>query len=215
MNRDLVNRLSDYDFKQIIESSFSINEVAKKIGFKHLPGSNSKNKIKERMFKLNLSLREKQEKLIFEKEETNFENSRSVGNVGESNFILEASKLNLAISKPIFDDLPYDFIVQTKYGLKKVQVKTSEFLDKDKSKVTFNLTKGVAYKKGVRLKGNYLKEDLDYFYLYCIEINESYFIENKEISEITIRIKETANKQDKGVNHSKDLLFSKVIKDLI
>jgi hypothetical protein len=198
-----------------VTSSKSINEVARKLGFKHIPGQKSKDRIKKRMADMNIFLVEREEAKVYEKQESIFNNTRSVGNVGESAFILESSRIDLAISKPVFDDLPYDFILETKFGLKKIQVKTAEFMDSTKSKIRFKSVKGVSYRKGVRETGKYAPEDLDYFFLHCIENKESYLVKNEGKGEIIIRIEKSRNGQTKGVNFSQDVLFSKVVKELI
>jgi hypothetical protein len=215
MNKDKIYSPSIDEFVSIVTSSKSINEVARKLGFKHIPGQRSKDRIKKRIADMNISLAEREEVKVYEKQESVFGNTRSVGNVGESVFILESSRMDLAISKPVFDDLPYDFILDTKFGLKKIQVKTAQFMDSTKSKVRFKSVKGVSYRKGVRETGKYNSEDLDYFFLHCIENGESYLVKNEGKTETIIRTSKPRNGQNKGVNFAEDVLFSKVVKDLI
>lgn len=215
MNKDKIYSPSIDEFVSIVTSSKSINEVARKLGFKYIPGQRSKDRIKKRMADMNISLTEREEAKVYEKQESVFGNTRSVGNVGESAFILESSKMDLAISKPVFDDLPYDFILETKSGLKKIQVKTAQFMDKTKTKIDFKAAKGVSYRKGIRTVGKYSSDEVDYVFLHCIENGESYLVKNEGKTDITVRVSKPRNGQIDKINFAEDILFSKVVKDLI
>jgi hypothetical protein len=214
MHKDLVNSINDLEFSKIVRSSTSINEVASKLGFKYSPGKNSKNKIKKRILDLNLSLKELETiKVVKFENKTNYNTTTDVGNVGDSKFVFEAAQLGLKISKPVFEGYPYDYLLETKYGIKKIQIKTSEFKNTENT-VVFDITRGVSYKKGRRINGKYNQNQVDYFYLYCIEIDESYFIENPNQYGIVIRLNEISHNNATGSRFSKDIIFKNVIKDL-
>jgi hypothetical protein len=215
MHKDLVNSVNDSEFSKIVRSSTSINEVATRLGFKHNPGKNSKDKIKKRILDLNLSLKEVETVEVVKFQNTsNYNTTTDVGNIGDSKFVFEAAQLGLKISKPVFEGYPYDYVLETKYGFKKIQVKTSEFLN-TKDTIRFNITKGVAYKKGRRVNGKYNQKDVDYFYLYCIENNESYLIENPNQTDFVVRLTDSTKNNQHGFNFSKNIMFKDVIKDLL
>ena len=206
MNKSLVYAVNDFQFSEIVKESKSINEVATRLGFKHVPGKTSKESIKKRIFNLNLELKSKE--IISEvkiKNTSDYNHTTQIGNVGEAKFILDASKFNLRVSKPVFEGYPYDYILDTRDGFKKIQVKTSEFKDTENT-IVFDITKGVSYKQGRRISGKYNKDDVDYFYLYCIENDESYLIENPNKLSITVRLNESSHNNGLGSNFSKNIL---------
>jgi hypothetical protein len=218
MNKNLVNSITDKEFIKIVNNSKSINEVAKKLGFQYTPGGGSKKRIKDRMNQLNLSFEEKEYKkdLNYEKKNSNYNSTTDIGNIGEAKFILDCTRNNISLYKPVFDGDINDFIIKTKDGFKKIQVKTSEFIEPNNEVIRFTISKGVSYNKGRRIKASYKKEDVDYFYLYCIENDESYLVNNYfSKKEIKIRLNETNANNQYEINYRKDYLFDNVIKDIL
>lgn len=212
MNKDLVYVPTDLEFKRIVESSLSVNEVSRKLGFKHSPGGSSRQRINKRMKSLGLALRKESAEDIKQrssriKNTSNFKNKSSLGNVGEANFIKEATKYKLEIFKPLFDGSSIDFIVILDNKPVRIQVKTSEFR-KTKNTISFSLTTGTGYIKGNRIKNVYEKDIIDYFYLYSVELDQSYIIPFEQKQEIIIRLAKDKYVQ-KTMNFAEDLLFSK------
>lgn len=212
MNKDLVNALNDSDFSVIVLTSHSITEVARKLGFAHKPGSSSAQRIKERINKLDLKLseRKKYKNTIKEKNESFFESNIKIGNIGESKFLFESAVLSLRVSKPVFEGLPYDYLVEKKDGsFLKIQVKTTEYINGEF--IDFYTRKKI----GHLIVDIYSEKDVDYFYLYCIQTDQSFLIKNKKQGSIRIRLEETKNNQIQNVNFYNDFIFKKEIINII
>lgn len=64
----------------------------------------------------------------------------------------------------------------------------------------------------------YKEDEVDYFFLYCIENNESYLIDYKQVNtktEFTLRVEKTKNNQVKNINMAKDFIFEEKIKEIL
>jgi len=223
MNKDLVNGLSDLKFAELVNDSSSIAEIARKLGFAHNPGKNSKNKIKERIKNLGLEIDKKKMKKEFSdriEESENFSNFKDIGNVGSAKFILDCIEFGLTISQPFGDNSPYDFILDINGQLKKIQVKTTSVFKNGvsifKTVKSYRINNKNIYKR-------YLKEEVDYFYLYSIPLKESYFISfedtlhgksNKTASE-SIYVRKEFKINSPLIRESEKILFQKVIKELL
>ena len=211
MNKTIVNSINDDEFKKIVESSTSILEVSKKLGFKHSPGKGSKDRIKKRIDELNISLDTKTKKERVTKE-SNYVNTKEIGFVGEKALEFECAKNRITYFKTDTDNLPYDYLIQMKDGLKKVQVKTTEFKDTDSS-IIFHVGHGNYYTNSKR---GYNVDEIDYVFLYCIETEQSFLVKySKEQKSFTIKLSKTKNNQKEKINFYEDLIFSKEILKLV
>jgi len=211
MNKTIVNSINDDEFKKIVESSSSILEVSKKLGFKHSPGKGSKDRIKKRINELNISLdtRTKKEREI---KESNYANTKEIGFVGEKALEFECAKNKIIYFKTDTDNLPYDYLIQMKDGFKKVQVKTTEFKNDD-SKIEFSTRHGNYYTNSHRV---YKKDEIDYFYLYCIETGQSFLLKNDgKGSTLVVRLLEPKNNQKDKIKMFYDYEFTKIIRELL
>lgn len=205
MNKDLVYSVSDSEFKKIVRESYYLNQVGKKLGFKHTPGGRSKKRISERMESLNLSLKKLPPKPEELKRDSNYGNTKDVGFVGEKYFEYECAKNNIIFLKTSSDNLPYDYLIWTNDGFKKVQVKTAEFLKSGGTRAVFNFRKGNYYTGHAR---NYSKEDTDLFYLFSIEGEMSFLIDfKKDLYAITIRLDHENSRQNVNINRADELRF--------
>ena len=84
------------------------------------------------------------------------------GNITEQKCFLKCLEYGYNISKPIFDNARYDFILDTGEHLLRIQVKTSTWLDEEHTAFSFN-----GYSQHSIGHGNkrmkYTKEEIDYF----------------------------------------------------
>lgn len=176
MSNSLVDNTSDLKFIKIVNNSTSLREIAKKLGFANNLGSSSRKKIQTRIDNLGLKLKEKQEIKNVKKEKTNNPpvNHNITGNIGLGRAMNDFIRSGSITSLPINQDAPYDLIPGSKKGkIFKVQVKaTDEFKD---GKSVFKTTRSNR-NENIR----YTKEQVDYFYLYSIPLNEAYLIPFKE-----------------------------------
>lgn len=65
-------------------------------------------------------------------------NKTQIGDITEQKFILYCLENDIPISRPIGNNLPYDFIIEIDNQLLKIQVKTSRRSRKTKDVITFN-----------------------------------------------------------------------------
>lgn len=86
------------------------------------------------------------------------------GNISEQQFILYCLKHDINISRPIFNDLRYDFIIEYNNKLLRIQVKTA-YKAKDNQRFVFNTSNSVCTMNEIRKKT--YENDIDYFAVYC------------------------------------------------
>lgn len=110
--------------------------------------------------------------------------SKRTGNISELEFLLNASKKGLSVSKPYGDDERYDFIVEFNGKMKRVQVKSvNSTSNSSKSSQVYNVTfNGKCYKKDVEILAIYLIDKNVWYVIpakkvtanYAIELNPTY-----------------------------------------
>ena len=84
---------------------------------------------------------------------------KSQGNVGEAKAILHYTEKGFIVSKPLFENAPYDLVVDTRKELLRVQVKTSEH-QKGNGKYEVNLRVFGGNRSGIG-KAKKLSEEVD------------------------------------------------------
>lgn len=109
---------------------------------------------------------------------------KNIGELTELRFYLKAFLIGFVVSKPFGDNAKYDFIVDAKGRLSRVQVKSTNVKDK--------YTAGDGYRinssYGATRKNGYTKENIDFLAVYIIPEDTWYIIPISEISGIkTIR----------------------------
>lgn len=114
-------------------------------------------------------------------------------------------ELGFQVCQPLVSDSRYDFVVDIKGKLLKIQVKTSH-LAEDNSYFEFATSTSHTNTKGT-VNRSYTTEEIDYFA--TIYNNECYII---PVSECgcrcqRLRLKPTKNKQTAGIKFAKDFLL--------
>lgn len=236
MHRPIVNAISDEDFKNIVESSQTMTELSLKLGFKHKAGGEAIKRIKTRMEKLNIKMKEKPkskkeillekmkqmqparlEKITFSKDkdneikiDVNFSNSNEVGLVGEKNFEFMCARYGINFFKELTSALPYDYLILLGDEFKKVQVKTSEKIKDNKLAFENKHGRYIADKKELY---TYSKEDVDLFYLYSIELDTAFVVESTEKNPGIIYINLDADSGRSNVRYANDYTFKNFLKN--
>ena len=164
MNKPIVDSIEDQKFIEIVKSSFSINDVAKKIGFKHTPGGESKKKIKERMQKLGVTLCEKDKVITYHNIPSSYNSTSELGLIGEKYFEYLCAKHAIPCLKPILDIYGYEYMICVGEKYLKIQIKTSEYIKTSNGVIEFSLTRGNPMTNKTKYDNN-----VDYFFLYCVE----------------------------------------------
>ena len=138
-------------------------------------------------------------------------NTIIAGDIGESVAVMNFTKAGSIVSKPLTNNARYDLIIENNKKLYRVQVKTTQNI-KNGSKMEF-ATKTTNYVKGSWSSNSYSINDVDLFFLYCIENNWSgLFIPNSKDpipQSISIRICPPKNNQTKGIRLAEDYCFEK------
>lgn len=218
MNKAIVYALKDDEFMSIIQDSYNINEAGRKMGFAHEPGKTSKEKIRARMKELNISFKKKEKDVIQIEEKISQYNAYEIGFIGEKAFEFLCAKNKLEFFRESTDNKPFDYLINLNNEYKKVQIKTAEF--SQNGKIEFYLNKTRIKSDGDKLKYSHQKysiDILDYFFLYCIETNQGFLVNIKEVnnkSMLTIRLNESLNKQEKKCNFAEKYSFENVLKNI-
>ena len=137
-----------------------------------------------------------------------------IGDIGEQIAICMFVKSYFTVSRPITNNSKYDFIVDINNKLYKVQVKTTKSL---KNNVMHFSTKTTNYIKGKWKSTSYKIDEVDLFFLYCMENNWCglYIPEGKIVTDIIIRMNKPKNNQKKGIRLAEDFSFEKQILNLV
>lgn len=213
MFEDKIYSVTDLEFKEIVEGSKSINQVAECLGFKFSPGKISRSRIKDRMTELGIELGMK-ERIFNPKKESEYPGTNNIGRVGEKYFEYICAKYNISCLREDSCCELYDYIIDINGSLLRIQVKTAEFKETNNIATTFNTTHGNFYnKKNGKMKYN--SKDFDYYFLFCIESESGYLYKPKNISDkIRIWDRKPENGITTGVIFGKDIEVSKVLKEL-
>lgn len=138
-------------------------------------------------------------------------NTVTIGDIGESVAVMKFTKAGCAVSKPLTNNVRYDLIVEIDGKLYRTQVKTTQNV-KDGVKMDF-ATKTTNYTKGSWSSNGYTANEIDLFFLYCVENDWSgLFIVNPEEpiqQNVCIRVCPPKNNQTKGIRLAEDYSFDK------
>ena len=97
-------------------------------------------------------------------------NTTQIGDITEHKFILYCLQSNIPISKPIGNNLPYDFIIEYNNQLLKIQIKTSRVSNTNSDVIIFN-TRSCSKNYNEITTSNYINK-IDYF---ATEWNNKWF----------------------------------------
>lgn len=137
-----------------------------------------------------------------------------IGAITEQKCFMKCIEQGYIVSKPLFDNARYDFILDTGKQLLKIQVKSSHWKDDEHSAFVFN-----CYSQHSTGKGNkrmrYSNKDIDYFMTTQDDIFYLYPApdENATIQEKTLRVLPTKSGQTANISWAKDYTFEEVSKN--
>lgn len=136
-------------------------------------------------------------------------NTQIQGAITEQKCFLKCIEYGYQVSKPLFDNARYDFILDTGKKLLKIQIKTSRWMDEEHSSFSFN-----GYSQHSTSDGNkrmkYTNKEIDYF---MTERDNKFYLypaQEQGFAEKRLRVSPTSNP---NVNWAKDYLFEEIIKD--
>lgn len=133
-------------------------------------------------------------------------NTKTAGDLAEAAILKQFFLKGYKVLKPFGDNYQYDLVVDNGQGFKRVQCKSAAY-HKDKGAIyCLLMRKEYVNKKYINVL--YRKEDVDYFALYCKDIDRAYLIPNQDnLASITLRVEPPKNNQSKGVIYAKDYEF--------
>ena len=140
-------------------------------------------------------------------------NSTSIGVVGESAAIYNFTRRNIPILKPFSDNSRYDFVVDIFGKLLKIQCKTSQKIHEG-AYIRFNICSTNGF-TGEHYK--YTEEDIDFYFLYCIENGYCGLIPINSvigIADIRLRLSNPKNNNFNKVRFAKDYNFDLMVNRL-
>lgn len=136
-------------------------------------------------------------------------NTQYIGCLTEQKCFVKCLEAGYTISKPLFDNARYDFILDTGEKLLRIQVKTSTWND-DHSAFTFN-----GYSQHSLGSGNkrmkYTSKEIDYFMTEKDDVFYLYPAEKDGFVAKTLRI--TSKQNQSTIKWAKDYEFSEVSKN--
>lgn len=133
-----------------------------------------------------------------------------IGNEAEGIVLGHYIKAGLRVCIPFGTGGPYDLAVDTGTRIVKVQVKTATF---ERGCILCRTRRRNAnYDRTMR---RYEKGEVDYFAIYCPQLNEIYGMPFEAVrASASLRIEPTINKQEKLIRWAKDFSWEKHIAEL-
>ena len=136
-------------------------------------------------------------------------NTQLKGALTEQRCFIKCIEMGFTVSKPIFDNARYDFILDTGKNLLRIQVKTSHWKDEEHSAFLFNCYSQHSMSNGNKVM-KYTKEEIDFF---MTEQDGVFYLYPVGLKEKTLRILPTKTGQTKNISFAKDYIFEEVIKN--
>lgn len=128
--------------------------------------------------------------------------TKEIGNIGEAYSLAKLVELGIPVYQQFGDNEPADYIILVNNIALKVQVKSSNRYDGEKT--MFDLVSSTVHRKN-GIKHKYTKDEVDLFLCYDVQTKELFVIENTgNLSSVTIRYARPKNGQTKGVKFHTD-----------
>ena len=136
-------------------------------------------------------------------------NTVTIGDIGEAQAIALFTKKQIPVSKPLTNNVRYDLIIEKDNKLYRVQVKSTANIKDGKMEFA---TKTTNYTKGTWSSNHYSKNEVDIFFLYCLENDWCglFIPDNEDIpTTLFIRTMPPKNNQKVGIRKMEDYSFDK------
>ena len=138
-------------------------------------------------------------------------NTQLKGAMTEQKCFLKCIESGYIVSKPLFDNARYDFVLDTGNKLLKIQVKTSRWKDEDKTGFVFNCYSQHSTGSGNKVM-KYTNKEIDFF---MTERDGQFYLypaPDEGLKEKTLRTCPTKSGVTKGIDFAKDFIFEEVLK---
>ena len=140
-------------------------------------------------------------------------NTQIQGAMTEQKCFLKCIEMGYVVSKPLFDNARYDFILDINGKLYKIQVKTSRWVDETKGAFVFN-----GYSQHSLGEGNkrmkYTNKEIDFFMTEQEGVFYLYPAQEEGFTEKRLRVKLPSGGQVRNITFAKDYEFEEVVKSL-
>lgn len=129
-------------------------------------------------------------------------NTKRLGNIGEAFVLAKLVEMGIPVYLQFGDNEPADYIILVNNYPLKVQVKSSDTYNGEKT--IFDLMSSTTHRiNGIKYK--YSKEEVDIFLCYDIKTRQLFVVENQgNMSNVAIRYEKPKNNQTKGINYYTD-----------
>ena len=135
------------------------------------------------------------------------------GNLTEQKCLLKCLEFGYVVSKPLFDNARYDFIIDTGKQLLRIQVKTSCWLDDEEKAFSFN-----GYSQHSTGNGNkrmkYTNKEIDYFMTEKNNIFYLYPATEQGFTQKILRLSTNGQSNNPQIFWAKDYEFEEMSKKL-
>ena len=129
-------------------------------------------------------------------------NTKTKGDISEYKVIARLLELGHKLLLPVGEDSRYDLLIDLNGDFKRVQIKTGRYKD---GYVAF-ATQSNRKSGDLNISRNY-NDQIDYFIVYCLQLNSFYIIEPNDVTDgnaIRLRVDPSKNNQSKGIRWAKD-----------
>ena len=131
--------------------------------------------------------------------------TKRLGNIGEAYSLARLVEMGIPVYQQFGDNEPADYIILVNNIPLKVQVKSSDTYNGEKT--IFDLTSSTVHRKN-GAKHKYSTEEVDLFLCYDIQTKELFVVQNQgNMSSIVIRYIKPKNNQTKGINFYTDYIL--------
>ena len=129
------------------------------------------------------------------------------GNISEAIVMARYLKAGFMVSTPFGVGAPYDMVVDTGAALFRVQVKTGRLRN---GVIEFETRRA----RSRTMRNGYKENEVDYFIIYCSELDETYALKAEGGVCGKLRLRPTGNNQQMFVRWAEDYLFENHIEAL-
>ena len=105
-------------------------------------------------------------------------NSKTLGDLSESKVLAKLIELGCNVLIPFGDNYRYDLVIEQNNNFTRIQVKTGRLSD---GSITFSTVS--IHRKNKKYIRNGYKNEIDYFIIYCPELDKFYYIHVDDITE--------------------------------
>lgn len=140
-------------------------------------------------------------------------NTQKSGTINEQRCLLKCIEAGYVVSKPLFNNARYDFIIDTNGKLLRIQAKSGRWGNDEHSIIKFN-----GYSQHATCNGNkrmkYTTREIDFFMVQKDNVFYLYPATDEGFCEKSLRVSPTKGNRKYDVEYAEDFLFETKIKSV-